>query len=268
MSPPFFAPLLSRHCAAWLLAAVPACALAQRSEPNPVTLEVVGTQGRLSAGLPNAHAASARATWLLGGGDVARAEWLDERKFGSRGGVAGGGYTRVLSPDWLVAGTLLFGHGGPNWATTRVDVEAAKKWGEQRDIVTRAALYHASFVANRSDRGLRLAVASYLPSSIVLEAGVTFNRSDPGGVRSSMPFVSATFGNEGNQYFSLRASSGSEAYQPIGAGQPLVDFHSRSIGADWRRWLGPRWGLIAQAESYRNPSYRRTTLGAGAFAQW
>ena len=93
------------------------------------------------------------------------------------------------------------------------------------------------------------------------------NRSDPNGVPSHMPFASVTWGREGEQYLSLRVSSGSEAYQSIAAAQ-LVDFHSRSAALSWRRWIGLDWGAIAQAEYYRNPSYERTTVGAGLFLQW
>jgi len=47
-----------------------------------------------------------------------------------------------------------------------------------------------------------------------------------------------------------------------------VQFDSHSAMLNWRRWLAPRWGFILQAEQYGNPSYRRTTLGAGLFSQW
>ena len=268
MSASSFAKRLTRLSAALSLVAAGASVPAQSNQQLPLTVELVGSHGRLTAGLPNSNALSARGTWLLSGGDVARVEGLQESKFDSRGGIFGLGYTHVLSPDWLVAGTLAFGHGGINWANTRADVEVSTKWAEKRDIVTRVALYNARFVGNRSDRGLRLAVVGYLPISLVLEAGVTLNISDPGAVHSRMPFVSATFGSEGVQYISLRASSGSEAYQAIGAGQQLVDFNSRSLGLNWRRWFDRRWGLIAQAEAYHNPTYRRTTLGAGLFVQW
>lgn len=243
-------------------------AMAQAQAPNPATLELLASRGNLSAGLPDQQALNMRGTWLLSGSDVARLELLDEKKFDSRGGVVAASYTKVLSPDWLTTGTLALGHGGVNWANVRGDLEFARKWGAQRNWITRAALYHASFDGNRSDKGLRLGVAAYLPSAVVLEAGITFNISDPGAVHSRMPFVSATYGHEGVQYISLRLASGSEAYQPLAAGLQLVDFDSHSLALNWRRWLGPRWGVSAQAEHYKNPSYHRNTLGAGLFVQW
>jgi YaiO family outer membrane protein len=83
-----------------------------------------------------------------------------------------------------------------------------------------------------------------------------------------MPYASATFGREGQQYLSLRATEGTEAYQALGAAAQLVNFHSRSAAATWRCWVGPKWGVMAQAEHYRNPSYQRRTVGVGLFAQW
>ncbi len=261
-----------RLCLHTLLAGVAvlgaAAAMAQAEAPKPVTIELLATQGQLSAGLPDQKALNLRGTWLLAGGDVARVELLDEKKFGSHGGIAAAGYTMVLSPDWLVSGNLAFGHGGVNWANARLDVELARKWGEQRNWVTRAASYAAVYDGKRSDRGVRLGVAAYLPQAVVLEAGVALNTSEPGAVRSHMPFVSATYGHEGVQYLSLRLASGSEAYQAIGTGLQLVDFNSHSVALNWRRWLGTRWGFTAQAERYANPSYHRNTLGAGLFVQW
>lgn len=253
---------------ATLLLAASAGAMAQSADGTRSTLELTGSHGTLSAGLPDAQALNVRGTWNFSGGDVLRAEALAERKFGSNGSIVAAGYTRVLSTDWLLSGTLALGHGGPNWARQRADVEVSAKWGAARNIVTRAAVYHARYDASRSDSGLRLSAVLYTAVPLVLEAGLIVNVSDPGRVSSRMPFASATYGSEGVQYLSARASAGTEAYQAISAGQQLVDFRSRSLGLNWRRWMGRQWGFIVQAETYHNPSYERTTFGLGAFSQW
>lgn len=243
-------------------------ACAQGTQPLRTTLELSGSAGQLSAGFPDAEALLLRGTWDFEGGNVLRLEALKEKKFSSQGGMAGIGFTKVLSPDWSVAANLALGHGGANWAKSRVDVEAAVKWGEARNTVTRAGLYQARFEGNRSDRGVQLAVAHYLPSALVLEAGILFNISEPGAVHSHMPFISATAGSEGHQYVTLRLSSGSEAYQAVDVNRQLVDFKSQTVSLGWRRWIDRQWGVILQAEHYRNPSYERSTLGAGLFSQW
>ncbi len=258
---PRAAPLLLALLAG--LAAAPAGAQAA-----PLTVELIASQGHLTAGQPDAQALNLRATWLRPGGDVLRGELLSEDKFSKRGGVAAVGYTAVLSPDWVAAGTLALGTGGPNWANQRVDLELSRSWGDSRSWVTRFALYKAWFDDRRSDRGLRGALVAYLPGSLVLEAGSAFNLSEPGAVRSAMPFASATLGRDGEQYLSLRVARGSEAYLSTVFGPQPVKFDSHSVGLNWRRWVGPQWGFILQAEQYGNPSYRRMTLGAGLFSQW
>lgn len=247
---------------AWL-AAAPA-----QAQIAPLTVELIASQSRLTAGQPDAQALNLRATWVRPGGDVLRGELLSEDKFSRRGGLAAVGYTAVLSPDWVAAGTLALGTGGPNWANQRVDLELSRSWGDSRSWVTRAGFYKAWFDDQRSDRGLRLALLAYLPGGPVLEAGSAFNLSEPGAVRSAMPFASATLGREGEQYLSLRVARGSEAYLSTVFGPQSVKFDSHSVGLNWRRWVGPQWGFIVQAEQYTNPSYRRSTLGAGLFSQW
>lgn len=264
LAAPLLVPLLALSGAALQAQTVPLTA----SQATPLTVDLVGTQSRLSNGLPNGAAGNLRATYLLRGGDVLRAELLSEDKFDKRGGLAALGYTAVLSPDWVAAGTVAFGNGGPNWANQRVDAELSRSWGATRNIVTRAALYKALFDNSRHDSGLRLALVGYLPGNVVVEGGTALNVSEPGTVHSSMPFASATVGRDGEQYLSARVSAGSEAYLATTTGPVPVQFRSHSVGVTWRRWIAPTWGFTAQAEQYGNPSYRRVTLGAGLFAQF
>ena len=254
-----------------LLLAVMSCgAQAQTPTPAPKTrsFDLIALRSSLTAQLPAGEAVNLRMTWDLEGGNALQGELLEERKFGAGGGVAALTYTQRLNEDWYASGTLALGHGGPNWANQRVDLQLSRKWLAQRQLVTSVALYGAGFDAGRSDRGARLSAALYGDLPTVTEVGITFNESHPGGVRSRMPYASAVFGHVGTQLLSLRFSSGREAYQSIGASSSLVDFHSRSLSATWRQWLAADWGFSAQGEFYRNPVYDRRTLGAGLFAQW
>ena len=234
----------------------------------PRTLELVGAHGFLTGGQPNAKAANLRGTWDRGNGDTVRAELLDETKFGSHGGLVAGSYTAVLDPDWLLAGALAFGHGGPNWANQRVDLELTTKWFEARNVLSRVAVYHARYDQGRTDSGVRLSMIGYLPNGFVVEGGVLGNVSQPGRVDSGQAFGSVTWGAAGRQYLSARVSTGTEAYQAIGDGRQLVGFHSTSVGASWRRWIARSYGFVVGVEHYRNPSYQRTTAAAGVFVQW
>jgi YaiO family outer membrane protein len=262
----------ARARAAVLLGAALCCsgagAQTQPEAPPPRTLELTLSQGRLTANLPNARAVNLRGTWALPGGDVAGFEVLDETKFGAHGGVLAGYLTANFAPDLYGTATLALGHGGPNWAQRRLDLDVAVKWGAAQSIVTHLAVMGAGYDNARSDGGLRASVVAYLPASVVVEGGVLFNVSNPGAVQSRMPYASLTWGREGVQYVSLRLSSGTEAYQALGANQQLVDFHSSSQSLGWRRWVDRHWGFVLSAEQYRNPTYQRRTVGAGLLVQF
>lgn len=241
--------------------------------PTPVPaarrgqIELTQQQSRNSASLPSGRATSLRGSWALSQDTVVNAEWLSEKKFGANGGAAVVGATRNLNEDWYASASLTRGWGGPNWARNRLDASVSRKWGANRQLVTTLGGYRANFDAGRNDRGLRVSANYYLNHFVVFEGGATFNTSNPGKVRSQMPYLAVTLGQEGLQYLSLRVSSGSEAYQSIGAGAQLVDFNSQTWGLDWRYWMAPDWGVTVHAERYLNPSYHRTTVGGGLFLQ-
>lgn len=254
-------------CSTLALGLLPAApALAQAGAAN--TAELLVTGSRISAGLPDGHALNLRLTSQRGGDNVWRAELLQERRFGENGGVAGAGFTVGLAPDWFGGANLTLGNGGPNWARKRLDLQLSTRLGAARENIAQLSVYRALYDNQRSDTGYGLALVSYSFSPLVLQAGVVFNVSDPGSVHSTMTTLSGTWGREGEQYISLRVSSGGESYQALGAAAQLVDFNSHSAALQWRRWLGPRWGVTAQLEHYRNPSYERLSLGAGLFSQW
>ncbi len=240
--------------------------------PGPVsarsTWDLQTWRSNLSAGLPDGEAVNVRGAIVLRNGDVLNLELLRERKFGETGGVAAGSYTLQISDRWYAVQSLALGEGGPNWSILRSDTQISRKWLSQGQLVTSAAVYGAALHHNRSEAGMRLAAAWYLPAPVVLEAGVVLNLSQPGNVFSHMPFASMTVGRDGVGYFALRVASGTEAYQAIGAGAQLVDFRSHSVAATGRVWLGPTWGLTAQAERYSNPTYKRHTLGVGLFVSF
>lgn len=274
------APAVRRAACAWPLAVActllvgqalaPRVALAAGAglQPRATTVDLLASGGRMNAGLGSASAIGARSVTRIGDGDLLRAELLRERKFGETGGIVGLGYTRQFHPDHALTATVSSGHGGLSWARMRGDLELASTWGPARSLVTRVAVYRARYDSQRSDSGLRLGLATYLPGGLALEAGVTYNRSQPGSVGTAMPFVAATLGQEGERIVSLRVAHGREGWQPIGEGLSVQDFTSTTVGLNWRQWLASDWGVLAQAEYYRNPTYHRTTLGAGLFGQW
>lgn len=245
-------------------------ARAQENSPDR-TIELMHTASRLTGPYDNGRAEQLRGSWLLQGGHVLRGELVDEQRFGESGGLAALGYTHVFSPQWNATAAVSAGHGGPIWPNRRVDLDLSRAWGEKLDFVTRVGRYDARYGGGRSDGGWRLAAAVYLPGGWVAEAGTVLNTSQPGHVRSRMPFIALTTGQEGQRYLSLRVAQGREAYQAVGEQRQIADFASRSVTLAGRLWLSPLWGLTAQAEHYINRSsggYERLSVGAGLFYQW
>lgn len=261
---------LHRTLALALLATLAAggSARAQTAAAPLRTLELNAVHSQLTGGQADGWGTRLRGVWDFRDGQVAGLELLDESKFGARGGVVAASYTRSFGPDMYAIGTLALGRGGPNWARRRFDLDIATKWGATRHIVTHLAINGAQYDQHRSDSGVRAAVVAYLAGPTVLEGGVLLNLSHPGSVGSHMPYASVTWGREGWQVVALRVASGTEAYQALGAGGQLVDFRSRSVALNWRRWVDSHWGLVLAAEHYRNPSYQRSTASAGLLMQF
>lgn len=246
-----------------------AAALAVLAPPAAArdTLEIGAGTSRYSAGLPDGRSAHLRGSWALGSGTVLNAELLGERKFDADGGIVAAGVTKTIDADWFAGAALAGGWGGPNWNRSRIDASVSRKWGTERRWVTTLGGYHARFDAGRSDSGLKISATYYAQSFGVLELGATLNRSRPGNVSSTMPWLAVTLGVPGEQTLALRVSHGREAWLALGDTVQPVDFSSTTIGADWRWWIAPDWGVVLRAERYLNPSYRRTTLGGGVFVQ-
>ncbi|KQP13103.1 YaiO family outer membrane beta-barrel protein [Pseudorhodoferax sp. Leaf267] len=236
--------------------------------PPRTTWDLQTSRSALTAGLPDGEAQNLRGAITMAPGHVLQIDALNERKFGARGGVLAVAYTGTLSERWYLTHTLAAGTGGPNWANARTDLQVSRKWLSQGQLVTSLAVYKAWFDNDRSDLGSRLSLAWYLPGNVVLEHGMVFNVSQPGDVASHMPYAAITVGREGWQYFSVRGAKGTEAYQAVGDQAQLVDFRSSTVAFGWRRWIGRTWGFTFQDEYYKNPSYRRRTLGIGLFAQF
>ncbi len=118
------------------------------------------------------------------------------------------------------------------------------------------------------DNNVNLGAAWYLAQPLVLEAGVRFNRSQPGAVNTHQQFIAATAGRNQQDLLAARVSWGGEGYLPIGPSSSLVGFNSNELTLAWRHWLSKRMGLSSTLSHYRNPSYERTGIDVGAFLEF
>jgi YaiO family outer membrane protein len=253
-----FASLAAIACAAALAAAAqeaPSLKLA-------TTLEMRVSGARLTGGQGGWLDESVLATAPLGN-HVLHAEVSHQRHFGDSGFYAGVLDTYTIDRDWYVAVGAGAGEHAFFLPRLRVDALLHRKVGAVRRIVILGGPGHARWPDGHVDRMWSLGALYYFPSRWVLQAGVRFNESDPGSVRTRQYQGALTYGAGGADEVTLRAAKGREGYQPIAPGLSLVDFPSREAALLWRHRLDASNGLTLSLDHYRNPFYERNGASIG-----
>ena len=147
----------------------------------------------------------------------------------------------------------------------RIDGSINRKWLDTNQLVTTlgAGYYKARDV--HDNKSLFLGAAYYFQEPWIVQAGITFNDSNPGAVHSTYQSVSVTQGTQKDYLLTLTYGFGKEAYQIVGPSTSISDFHSQSVAMELRKWLVPDWGFDARGEFYHNPTYNRTGMTLGVF---
>jgi YaiO family outer membrane protein len=204
----------------------------------------------------------------VGSSDVLAGEVVNQREFGDEGIFLGVANTHTFNQDWFAfasAGTSVGGFFLPRF---RANATVSRKWLRARQLVTTVGGgYNGAKDAHRDYSGTAGAVY-YFPAPLIVEGGVTWNNSTPGGVLSRYQFLAVTHGREHARYIIVRVAAGHEAYQLIAPASPIADFASRSASVTVRQWVNFSWGLAVGAEIYSNSSYSRRALTLGAFRQF
>jgi YaiO family outer membrane protein len=80
-------------------------------------------------------------------------------------------------------------------------------------------------------------------SKVILEGGIAFNRSYPGGLPSKSGHLSFMRGRQGKYYFGAGASGGNIHYQLLGVIPYDARFNAYGFSAFFQKWLGSNWGI-------------------------
>ena len=200
--------------------------------------------------------------------NVWQAELAAKREFGQKGVFFGLSDTFTLSPDWFAMLAVGAGDGAFYLPQFRTDVFLYRKWMEQRNLVTSAGLGYYRAPDGHIDRSVSLGATYYFTQPWILEAGVRFNTSDPGAIRSQQKFAALTYGKVGSDVFTARYGWGGEGYQAIASNVILVNFDSYQYNLSWRHWFNRTTGTTLSAEQYTNPSYQRQGIAVGIFHQF
>ncbi len=160
------------------------------------------------------------------------------------------------------------GSGAAIMPRARVDGALGLRLGAAKAWQATAGLSYVKSVTELSDVAGLASVAWYAPHAIVIEAGVRYNVSRPGNVRSQRFSSTTVWTPSSRRSFSLRAGAGSEGWQIIRTGTTLRQFHSQETALSWREKVSTSLALSAQADWYRNPFYTRSGVTLGVARYW
>lgn len=196
-------------------------------------------------------------------------ELLNQREFGDTGQYGAIGNTHIFNEDWYSVVNIGASVDGDFLPRHRVDAFINRKWMAERQLVTTLGIGEYKAMDSHQDISVFFGT-SYYAQTIpwIFEAGVRFNRSDPGNVNSISQFVAVTEGKDKEHFITLRYGFGKEAYQIIGSGQTLNEFNSQEVSLQIKKWAGDDWGINTRIEYYDNPNYNRTGITFGIFKEF
>jgi YaiO family outer membrane protein len=240
--------------------------------PSPTSprgeISVTGSYHALSDSLQPWTFLQLRGLVHTGPSDVWAGEIVDQREYGDAGIFLGVANTHTFNEDWFAFASAATSVGGFFLPRFRANATVSRKWLQARQLVTRVGGgYYAAKDAHR-DYSVEAGAVYYFPAPVIVEGGVMWNNSTPGGVVSRYQFVAVTHGRERERYIIVRVAGGHEAYQLLAPTLAIANFASRSASLTVRQWVTPRWGVSLGAETYWNSSYKRNAGTFGVFRQF
>jgi len=194
-------------------------------------------------------------------------EGLGQEAFGDEGAFGSLGARINLSRDWYTTLGVGGGSGDFFFPDLRVDGTISRVLLPSRRLIVTAGATWVDAKQGFEDLSLSGSLAAYVGGT-VLEAGGRWNRSLPGSVKSGRGFASLTTGADGDAWFTVRGSVGTEGYALTGTTATLRRFTSYEGNLTWRRWIGGGFGVRLQGDLYDNPFYTRAGGSLGLFASW
>jgi YaiO family outer membrane protein len=202
------------------------------------------------------------------GKNIWNAEITGQHEFGDAGVYFDAGDTYNFNPDWYGALTVGSSAGGFFWPRFRTDGFLNKKWLGRKQLITTAGVSYVMAKDVHRDHTFYVGSTYYFQKPWIVEEGLYFNISHPGAVFAPAGFVAVTQGHNQQQYITVRAGFGEEAYQLIGPTAALSQFNSETLTITWRKWMGPNWGFNFVGDYYHSPFYLRGGSAFGFFKEF
>jgi len=202
------------------------------------------------------------------GKNIWNGEITGQQEFGDAGVYFDAGDTYNFNPDWYGALTVGSSAGGFFWPRFRTDGFLNKKWLGRKQLITTLGVSYDMAKDVHRDHTFYLGTTYYFQKPWIVEEGLYFNISHPGAVFAPAGFVAVTQGHNKQQYITVRAGFGEEAYQLIGPTASLSQFNSETLTITWRKWMGPNWGFNFVGDYYHSPFYLRGGSTFGFFKEF
>lgn len=229
-------------------------------------IEAYASEQHLSAGYSDWRDFGVRGTHVLGS-HLLLGELSSTRHFDENGAFASIGDIYTFNPDWYGQLSVGAGDGASYLPRVRVDSFLNRKLLAQRNLVATLGLAYYHAPDGHTDRSIGLGAIYYFSVPLVIQGEFRRNVSSPGDVATQRQFLALSWMPAGGWQVTGRHAWGEEGYQPIGAGQSIVDFHSRESSLEVRKTFGA-WGVSLQLDYYSNPVYVRRGAVLGVFREF
>ena len=238
---------------------------------GPGYVEIGGGHSNLTGNYPNWNDFYLRGM-VSGGRNSFTGEITREDRFRDSGWFGDVGVVRTLSENWYVQGSAGASVGGFFLPRFRLDALINRKLLPKRQLVVTAGVgFDQSKTVNKDLRG-QAEATYYFSFPVVLQGGFLWTHTTPGDILARTQYLAATEGHEKEHFISLRCEWGREGYEVIGSPNVttpnynvVFDFPERTVGATWRQWIGPNWGVNLNVEQHQETSYHRLGGTIGVF---
>jgi YaiO family outer membrane protein len=195
-------------------------------------------------------------------------EILGSSQFGDSGTLLVLGNTYDINENWYTTNSIASSRGGFFLSQLKLDSAINRIWLDGRNLVTSLGLGAVQAKDEHRDLSVMLSAAYHFSEPWVLEGGIRFNQSNPGGVASTGKYAALTYGRDQESIASLRYGFGTEAYQTLGGNVQISNFASDVYTLTWRQWLRPKQGVQLRLEAYKNPNYSRNGVEVSVFQEF
>jgi YaiO family outer membrane protein len=203
-----------------------------------------------------------------GGGNTLGGEVSRQDHYGDTGWYYGAGLSRDLSDNWFAdvhAGSSVGGFFLPR---LRADASINRKVLAGKQLVLTGTFgYDKAKQVNRDYR-IGGGFTYYTARAIVVQAGMTATRADPGNLLDFSEYLALTQGHDKEHFVTFRVGLGREGYEIVGPTTALQDFNFRQYSGTWRQWIGVDWGVNVVFNHENSPFYRRNGGTVGLFFEF